>query len=247
MPVATLKRAAQIYRGTKWIVTLLLYAGMFATVPIGRANIPFWPGLPDWIQDGGIGVLVWAIFSLGEAVALCNLRRVGLESALREKRVTERTVPEPSSVYEMDGREARTPRYKLQRLSNIFFGVVWAIFFGLFQFGSIGYESLGITLGYVFLAIIPALIFTSIYRFMTQHPSLRIINAAQSPTAREVLAAVPWSQVSRVEEVRTWNFTNDLSECHLSLRGAGRQEVEELSVPPFQADAIFEEIRTRLT
>ena len=185
---ASLRRAKIIYRVTKWTTWLLLVGGTILV------NIKFNPmhnspliAFPDWIRDSIIYLLISLIWPCGDFFALWILRRVGLENALQEKRVIERTVPEPSSLVGAEPCESWIPHRKLRRLTALVFILVWAFVFGLFQFGSIGFESVEITLSYAFLATILATIFTLIYASAAQHPALKRVTSGENMSCDNLL------------------------------------------------------------
>ena len=243
-----LERARLLYHAAKWLARLVLLALiLIASAAVGLAKNNVGVAFPQWLIGGFLWILVSVIWSASGAFALRVLRAKGLEAALEERRIIERTQQESPLLREAELAETRTPQRRMERLALIVFFLVWAFFFAGFQWSSIGFESIEVTMGYALLAAIPALILTLCFSYFTQDPRLKGATQGATLDYKKFLAVIPWSQVARVEEVRSWNFTNSLAECDLSFQDSHGREIQHVAIPPYAADEVFEQIETRLT
>lgn len=198
------------------------------------------PGWRNTISSFLFPVTFLLALRTGDIYGRKRVRDAGFSPRRTEVRVLLR---EPSVDLD-DEKPVSASRQKFNRAQVWFFAASWAFWLALFQFLSGGLSSWDDIQRDAYMALFPAIILWLIYRFFTQDP--RMVHSRARAVSRKRRDGLSWSQVVEVEERRTYDFKDELVECHLVFRGLDRLVLDVVAVYPTEANNLIKEVEAKL-
>ncbi len=189
-------------------------------------------------------VVAFAIW-VGNHFALNRLERLGFQSQAKEIRIFISRV-KPKFAVDLD-----VPNFFNKYKPVIIFAAIWLICFGVFYWLGRGFANWGDIQTNALAALMTAIVTFVVVVYLFPQSQLiqslkRLLNNMWGSADADYVKYVPWTCVSKIREVRNWNFKNELTGCQFLFVDEKEILLLRANVPPEFYGTVFHQIEARL-